>query len=258
MGILSGICIYPVKSMRRIELESSEVTLRGLENDRLWVVTDADRKALTQRDHHELATFRVEVFGNQLQIRHRDLGLALFSIPKHTPELVKVWNDEVLAVNAGPMVTQWISKALNRPAHLYYMPTDSQRQIDLNFGKENEYVSFADGYPILLANEASCLDLNCLVPMVRFRANLIVSGFNAWEEERWQRVKIGDMEFRAVKPCARCIVTTIDQETGERNGTEPLTTLAKRIDANGKVNFGMNLIPDSTGSVSLGDPVIPL
>jgi len=259
MSIVSGLNVYPVKGMRRVPLTEAVVEKRGLRGDRRWVVTDFDGKSVTQRDFPQLATYEVSLIGEHLQIKHDENGLAM--IPTHTTPTkpVLIWKDTVEAVDAGIMASLWLSKALNSPVRLFYMPETSLRTTDADFSQPGDCVSFADGFPILVSNEASLEDLNSRlaepVPMERFRPNIVVSGFVALAEDNWTRLRISDVEFKAAKPCGRCIVTTIDQDTGERKGEEPLATLARYRLIGKAAVFGMNLIPCGDGVIRLGDPV---
>ncbi len=138
------------------------------------------------------------------------------------------------------------------------MPREVHRQVNLEFGRAGDRVSFADGYPLLLTSEASLSELNrrleTPVPMDRFRANLVVDGSDPFEEDRWARIRVGDVELRVVKPCARCVVTTTDQATGSRS-REPLRTLATFRNEGGRVLFGENLIHDGPGRLRVGNRV---
>ena len=122
-------------------------------------------------------------------------------------------------------------------------------------------MSFADGFPVLVVNTASLDDLNARlaqpVPIARFRSNLVVSGAPPWAEDGWQRLQVGRTAFRAVKPCTRCIVITTDQDTGARApDREPLRTLASvRGDTDRRALFGQNLVPDTSGRITVGMPI---
>jgi hypothetical protein len=137
------------------------------------------------------------------------------------------------------------------------MPETTRRIVDETYAK-NKIVSFADGYPFMIIGQASLDDLNSRLedplPMNRFRTNFVFTGGKSFEEDNWKKFKIGDVIFKAVKPCARCVITTTDQETAER-APEPLHTLSKYRKIDNKVFFGMNLICESTGEVMIGDKI---
>jgi len=90
--------------------------------------------------------------------------------------------------------------------------------------------------------------------MNRFRTNFVFTGGNSFEEDGWKIFKIGEIKFRAVKPCARCVITTTNQDTAERL-REPLLTLSKYRKFDNKVMFGMNIVCESTGQVTVGDKI---
>jgi hypothetical protein len=164
----------------------------------------------------------------------------------------------VHAAEAEPAAHAWFSRYLGFDCRLVYMDEAAHRPVDPQYAPEGREVSFADGYPLLLTAEASLADLNARldapVPMNRFRPNLVVAGGMAFAEDGWSRVRIGAVPFQVVKPCARCVVTTIDPQTAAQ-GKEPLRTLSRFRRRQGKVFFGENLIPEQPGIVRVGDPV---
>jgi uncharacterized protein YcbX len=122
-------------------------------------------------------------------------------------------------------------------------------------------VSFADGYPYLLASEESLAKLNDKlaepVPMNRFRPNLVVRGLEAADAEmQWTDFQIGGYAFRSVRGCGRCVVTTIDQATAQKNATEPLRTLATYRKQGNKIMFGQNVTGPASGQLRVGDMVV--
>jgi len=174
---------------------------------------------------------------------------------------VTIWNDTVQARPYDDKTNAWFSDALDVKCRLVLLPGESKRPIDSNYAvaPDNE-VSLADGYPFLLIGEGSLADLNSRlkapVPMNRFRPNLVVAGTEAFAEDTWKRIRVGDVEFHLVKPCERCVLTTVDQSIGEKTGKEPLKTLSTYRNQNNKVLFGQNLIAESAGgSVRVGDAV---
>jgi hypothetical protein len=138
------------------------------------------------------------------------------------------------------------------------MPESTFRPVNSHYATDNEQVSFTDGFPFLLISEASLQDLNKRldepVPMNRFRPNLVVSGCEAFAEDSWRQIRIGSISFNVVKPCERCVITTVDQALGIR-GKEPLQTLSQYRRQNGKILFGQNLIHTSLGALQVGDSV---
>ncbi|MFY9931895.1 MAG: MOSC domain-containing protein, partial [Streptosporangiaceae bacterium] len=180
------------------------------------------------------------------------------------PQLkVSVWSSVLVAAAAGPTADAWFSAYLGRPVNLVYLDDPATRRpVSAEFGQDGDTVSFADGYPLLLTTTGSLDDLGRWlaadgdqpVPMTRFRPNVVVAGTRPWAEDRWLRVRIGEVPFRVVKPCGRCVVTTIDQQTGVR-GRQPLKVLGRHRRFGKELVFGQNLIPDRTGVIRVGDPV---
>jgi uncharacterized protein YcbX len=178
----------------------------------------------------------------------------------------QVWRDVVTSSLVGEAADAWFSEALDRKLRLVYLDDPTRRRIDPRYGRPDDRVSFADGYPLLLTNTASLNVLNDWIleggsdeaplPMTRFRPNVVVAGAPPWAEDGWvgRRVRIGAVTFRMPKLCARCVVPTTDQETAER-GREPLRTLARYRNVDNRLLFGMNLIPDGTGEIRIGDEV---
>ncbi|HBL54839.1 MAG TPA: hypothetical protein DDZ36_02830 [Deltaproteobacteria bacterium] len=139
------------------------------------------------------------------------------------------------------------------------MPDHSNRPVDPDFAVGEYQAAFSDAYPLLLISEASLNDLNNRLPepvaMKRFRPNLVVNNTKPYEEDSWKKIIIGECEFQVVKPCSRCILTTVDPETGEFSGKEPLRTLATYRKQSGNVMFGQNLIATIKGKLEVGMPV---
>jgi uncharacterized protein YcbX len=245
--VLSEINIYPVKSLGGISLSSATVQERGLQYDRRWMLVDAQNQFMTQRKIHKMALVKVSLHPNHLQADM--MGKPALYIPflPQTNETiaVTVWEDICQAVVVSQEANEWFSKALEMPCKLVYMPDDSLRPVDQRYAKNSDIVSFADAYPFLLIGQASLNDLNQrlpeAVPMNRFRPNLVVTTDIPFDEDQWKSIRIGETIFHLVKPCARCVLTTIDQQTGIA-GKEPLKTLSGYRNFSNKVLFGQNLL----------------
>ncbi len=263
---LSGIFIYPVKSLGGISLPAAELTPRGLRHDRRWLIVDERNRFLTQREHAEMALLAVESAYNGFLLRHRQRPelLPLYIPFEAAPDktlFVTIWDDMVFAWRGTPEADAWLSEALGRACKLVYMSDMVRRDADSGKPELNPpgtLVSFADGYPYLLASEESLAKLNAQlaepVPMDRFRPNLVVRGLPADAERLWADFQIAGQPFRAVRECGRCVVTTINQETAEKNpATEPLRTLAAYRKVGNKIMFGQNVTGPANGRVQVGD-----
>jgi hypothetical protein len=174
---------------------------------------------------------------------------------------VVIWEDRLEAHLVDEEISQWFSDVLGIDSRLVFMSETARRELKPKYAVNNETVSFADGMPYLLISQASLNDLNVRldnpVPMDRFRPNIVISGGVPFQEDDWDTVEIGDARFKITKPCARCVVTTINQQNGQKS-KEPLTTLSTFRNVNGKVNFGQNMLLLDGNNVCVGDTVKPL
>ncbi len=259
---LVEIRCYPVKSLRGHSLQEASLERIGLAGDRRWMIVDETGKFVTQRQIPKLAQIDAVPTARGVALRHATFGALDVEFPnEHAPtETVVVWRDAVPArvvEPAGP----YLSALLEKPVRLVYLQDLSERRVDPTFGRAEDRVSFADGFPLLITSTASLEDLNRRLPqpiaMDRFRPNLVIVGAPAWAEDTWRQVRIGRLSFRIVKPCARCAIPTLDPLTGEAlEGNEPLRTLSQfRRAANGGIIFGQNAIPDDVGALSVGKAV---
>ena len=259
---LSGLFIYPIKACAGIALEQADVVERGLAFDRRYMLVDRTGTFITQRERPQLCRVATAFEGERLLVS--TLGKAVLVLPRQPApssalkrQPYRVW-DSVGSALPHPEGSRWFSELLNDELSLLYMPDSERREVNPNRARPADIVSFADGYPLLLISEASLRDLNQRlvepVEMRRFRPNLVISGCEPYAEDGFVQLRVGGLAFRGVKRCERCVVTTIDPETGE-SSKEPLRTLSNyRLD-DGKVWFGMNLIPDACGTLRLGDSV---
>ncbi len=256
--ILDAIHIYPVKGLRGFPVQEAVVEPWGLQGDRRWMLVDTAGRYLTQRDLPGMA--RIAATPDAGGITLSAGGMAPLHVPvPHVSVEVLVWRDQVQAQASGTDAAAWLSRALGQPCRLVHMGDPAAaRCVDPRFARPGDHVSFADGFPVLVVNAASLDDLNARmaqpVPMDRFRTNLVVSGAPAWAEDGWATLRVGPVPFRGPKTCGRCVVVATDQATGARpRDREPLRTLtAFRRGEDGRVIFGMNLIPDGGGRISVG------
>lgn len=258
---LTHINIYPIKSLGGISLQSSEVEERGLKYDRRWMLVDESDKFITQRSHPQLSLIKTEIKNGVLTLSHKQNKLPVIRlplIPYNSEEVnVKIWDDNVTALKYYGEINDWLYKATKIKTTLVFMPDEAKRAVNPEFA-QGKIVSFADAFPFLIIGEESLSELNNRinrpVPMNRFRPNFVFSGGEPFDEDNWQQIKIGNIDFKIVKSCARCVITTIDQYTGEKEN-EPLAALAKFRNVNGKVLFGQNMVAENCGVVSVGDEV---
>ncbi|MER6636033.1 MOSC domain-containing protein [Streptomyces microflavus] len=266
--VLRSVHVYPVKSLAAHTPGEAAVEPWGLDGDRRWMVVDKASRAITQRQQPFLARISAVLLAGG--------GIAL-DAPGHPPLRVDVpgpenmisvelHRDTVTVAEAAAEAHLWFSEVLGSETRLVHLDDPARRRpVDPAFARPGDMVSFADGYPLLLTTTASLDALNDLIaagdrphegplPMDRFRPNVVVGATEAWVEDGWRRIAIGDVPFSVVKPCGRCVITTTDQRTAER-GREPLLTLARHRRTGNQLLFGQNLIPDGTGTIRAGDPV---
>jgi uncharacterized protein YcbX len=263
---LSEINIYPIKSLAGISLKESKITRRGLEFDRRWMLIDGKNKFLTQREFPKMAAIKVGILPDGLQISSNGSNLSIpFETPTGAAETVQIWQSRCKANIYENVVNEWFSDILRSNCKLAVMPAETERKVSYYYRvKKDDHVSFADGYPFLLIGENSLARLNDklkeALPMNRFRPNFVAADSEGFAEDAWKKIRIGETVFHIVKPCARCVITTIDQVKGEKQGTEPLKTLAAfrtpKRSIRKKILFGQNLIAENEGDVlRVGDEI---
>lgn len=260
---VTGLFIYPIKSLRGISLQEAVVTSRGFQYDRQWMLVDENNRFLSQREFAVMALLEPEIIGDMMIIHNRQreqppLSLALHPVVGETI-MVNVWSDRCRAAVSGKEADEWFSSALGMNCRLVYMPESTNRRVDGRYAHAKENTMFSDGYPFMMIGESSLEDLNSRLeiplPMNRFRPNIVFAGGQPYQEDEMKSFRINNMNFAGVKLCARCNVTTIDQET-TLTGKEPLKTFASYRRKNNKVYFGQNLLCDATGKISLGDELM--
>jgi len=257
---VGGLYCYPVKSCRGTSLGAAVVGPRGIAADRQWMIVDERGEFRTQREVPRMALVSPRLIDGVLEMTAP--GMPTLNVSPGTQRErthVVVWDDHCAAVDEGPRAAEWLSAFLEVPCRLVRIPDDEIRRVDPRYAGPDDQVGFADGFSFLLTSRASLDELNrrlsAPLPMNRFRPNVVVDGPEAFEEDRWKRIRIEGITFAVVKPCARCAITTTDQHTGERSH-EPLRTLATFRHVMGRgVMFGQNLIHDRSGVLHLGAEV---
>jgi uncharacterized protein YcbX len=258
--ILSEIWIYPIKSLGGIRLTDSKVFEKGLEHDRRWMLVNENNQFMTQRDVHKMSLFKQSLTNSEVTVSFANASLNIPFVHSllETPIETKVWDDGVTVFEINTEYSEWFSNYLNVRCKLVAFPESGTRPVHADYKLKDEHVSLADAYPLLIIGQSSLDDLNSrleeAVPMNRFRPNLVFTGGEPYEEESWRDFKIGANRFVGVKPCARCIVTTINQATGEK-GREPLLTLSKYRRQGEKILFGQNVIPVDYNEIHEGEEI---
>ncbi len=266
---VTGLFRYPIKSCRGQALAVADFDARGVLHDREFVVVDAGGKFLTQRQVPRMALIVPELVAGGLRVSAPGMEPIAFTRQVEGRRIaVEIWKDEAGGVDQGEEIAGWLSAFMGRPVRLARMAEDHVRQVDQTYARPEDQTGFSDGYPILLVSEESLVELNrrlaeggeATLPMDRFRPNIVVAGGDPNEEDTWGDVRIGGdgaeggMTLHGVKLCARCAITTTDQQTAE-TGKEPLRTFAGYRKFPRGVMFGQNMTFDGTGNIAVGDGV---
>ena len=261
---VSGLYVYPIKSCKGIELKEASFDKRGIVHDRAWGIVNKEGNVLTQRDLPAMALLEPTPEENGQGLGLIAPGMTPISIPapdqeEKTGTSATVWSDLCQALDYGDMAAAWLSEYLKLPVRLVRISESEKRPVGKKGASYKEStVNFQDVYPLLIISEESLNQLNSEletpVRMNRFRPNIVVKGTETYGEDSWRQIKIGNLKVDVVEPCARCVVTTIEQETGDK-GSEPLKTLAKTRLSGNKALFGQNAIHINLENISIGDRV---
>ncbi|MBM4428163.1 MAG: MOSC domain-containing protein [Chloroflexi bacterium] len=257
MITLTNLTYYPIKACRGFDVPASNIQRMGLEHDRRMMVITPDGGFLTQREHPRLALITPSLKNEALTLSAPNFDSLQIGIQKTgTPTPVEIWESKgVDAIDQGDEAAAWLSDWLGISVRLVHIADGFKRKLNPNYAiNTDDHTGFADGYPILIISEESLQDLNgrldSALPMNRFRPNLVVKGCKPFAEDMWNRIRIGAVEMALVKPCPRCVVTTIDKETLKKN-KEPLKTLSKYRNHELGAIFGMNTIPLNEGRIEI-------
>lgn len=260
MITLSKLYVHPIKSMRGLQLSQAQVLPSGLAFDRALMVTETDGTFITARQNPQMVTFTPALLPNGIALTGPDGESILVRwedfIDLQQP--TEVWGNHFSAQVAPPQINDWLSRYFKRAVQLRWLGNELSRRVKHH---PDIPLTFADGYPFLLINEASFQNLQQRAPnairIEQFRPNIVVSGAKAFDEDSWLVIRIGEVIFDLVKPCSRCILTTVSTDRGRKHPAgEPLKTLQSfRTADNGDVDFGMNMIARSGGIIRQGDRV---
>lgn len=280
--------------MGGIAVDRARVTDRGFFPDRRWMLVDPDHVFMSQREWPSMALFNMQLLPDALRVvsvLHPDpLEIPFWPSSGESADVrvssgesadvrlasgesadvrassgesadVRIWDDVCRANFVSVQADDWFATALGTPCRLVYMPDETSRVTDPKYVPEGGLTSFADAFPFLLIGQASLDDLNSRLetplPMNRFRPNIVFTGGTPYLEDSLGAFTVRDIRFRVVKPCARCVMTTIDQQTAQP-GKEPLRALAGYRAQGNKILFGQNLAHEGVGELAVGDELVPL
>jgi uncharacterized protein len=257
---LSRIFVYPIKSARGIEVEQTELDLSGPVRDRRWMLVNDDGVAITQRTQPRMVLMTPRLEGDELAVEAP--RMTPLQIRSWTGEgewvRVRIWDDELRVPHPDPAYSEWFSSFLGQSCRLVHLPGAVVRPVQPPHNEAPWRVSLADAYPLLVLGQASLDLLNQKlkdpITIERFRPNVVIEGAAPHEEDRWRRVRVGEVELTCVKACIRCAIPLVDPATA-KTGIEPLRTLAQYRKLPDKVQFGQNALVVTPGVLKVGAPV---
>ncbi len=257
---LSKIFIYPIKSLRGIEVTEWTADSKGLVYDRRWMLVDADNQFLSQRKLPRMALISTALTATHLLVSAPEMPDLAIPLAEHSEDqlLAEIWHDHCFTYMVSEAANLWFSSFLEVPSKLVYQPDNCIRQVDQDYAHPADETSLSDGFPFLLVSENSLRALNSKlaepVTMARFRPNLVVSGCEAFAEDTWREITIGTIQFRLPKPCSRCSVPNVDPWTAT-TGKEPIQTLNSFRKWQNKIYFGQNAIHNAAGTLQQRMPI---
>jgi uncharacterized protein YcbX len=256
---VTELYVYPIKSLGRIALKSAQLSDRGFEYDRFWMLVKPDGQAITQRENPKLALFKLSMTADSIFIKYEKAALEIPKISASTAESMTtiLFGNEIMGVRENEAFSQWFSEQLGETVILVRKSLESPRPMKRH---EASKVNFSDCCQYLILGEASLTNLNEKlerpISIHRFRPNIVFSGGMPHCEDDFKTIQIGKSTFEGTKPCGRCTITTIHQDTAEK-GAEPLKTLATYRKAGKKVLFGqyLKLVSAENGRIAIGDEI---
>jgi len=259
--VVKEIYIYPIKSLAGISCQQAFAEEMGFENDRRWMLIDTDNQLITQREYPVLSQFYPQISNGKITITFLQDHEHEFSITENLDDQIytKVWDDKSFVFEVNKTTSKWFSDHLGFECKLVKIIKAGDRQHESSRSKETYNVSFADAYPYLLVGTKSLDFLNEKlqekITVKRFRPNIVISSQNPHEEDDFNTFKIGEVQFKNIKPCGRCIMINNDPQKGIVK-KEPLKTLSTYRNVNNSVLFGTNIVSLNSGIISVGDAVI--
>lgn len=247
---LTSLHVYPIKSCRGIQLEHAQLTETGLADDRHWMLVRPGGRFVTQRELPRMALVATSLNECAVALDAPDMPqLQVSRTQSGDSTAVTVWGFSGRGIDCGEAAAHWFTSFLKTPLRLMRFDASAPRECSPEWtGDAHAVTEFSDGFPILVISHASLAELNSrlpkALPMERFRPNLVIDDVEAFDEDRIHELRGDGIAIRIVKPCTRCVITTTEQSTGERDGVEPLAALKDyRFDPDLRgVKFGQNAI----------------
>jgi uncharacterized protein YcbX len=257
---VAALGVHPVKSLRGLEPEAWWFDARGPRLDRRWMLVDDSGRFISLREEPRLARCRVELLtpddpipGLRLDWDGDRCEVRPVTEPDQPRTTATLWGASRVVMDEGDEVAAWLSDRLDRSVRLHRHLPDQDPWTQPDPPADGATTGLSDGYPVLvLASSTIEAAVGPTYSPRRFRANIVVSGVPAHAEDGWRRIRIDEVELELVKPCVRCVATTVDPETGDRTGTEPLSTLSRTRTWNGRPVLGWNALVRSPGTIRAG------
>ncbi len=259
---IHSLHVYPVKSCQGIQLQQAELVKTGIKFDRHWMVVDKQGNFLSQREHPKMAAIGTNLQTDELVLNHAHgpaLRIPLKQQLKQKQLIpVTIWNDQQQAALVSKEASLWFSEILDQDCDLVYLPDDEKRPVDPQYASKDDQVGFADGFPLLVVSLAIIDQLNEYLQedlnINRFRPNIVLSDCPAHAEDAWTAIIVNHINIHLAKPCSRCVIPSIDQQTSVKH-PNLLKTLARYRRREGKIYVGQNGIHASSGVIRVGDSV---
>ncbi|PHR96791.1 MAG: hypothetical protein COA80_08365 [Leeuwenhoekiella sp.] len=259
---IQSLYTYPLKSAGAVALQQTQVGDLGFAHDREFALVNAENKILTAREKPQLLQVEIDLRADVMLVSAEGSAIEIpLNAEEESVYELELFKKPAFGKAVSGKADEWFSRLFNEPLRLVRLYPQKLRQVSTKYAlKEQHPISFADGFPIHLISEASVADLNTRLeqplPVERFRPNIVISGVEAYAEETWKQVIIGDCVFDVITATPRCSLITIKPETGIFDSNqEPLCSLSAYKKEGNQINFGVYLIPKTTGTIALTDAV---
>lgn len=264
---VSQLFYHPVKSLGSVGAKALQIAQMGPLLDRRFMLVDENGVFITQRECPLMTLIHVSDDSGVLSFSFKNpesnvsdtcsIAWPDFAF-KGEIKNVTLWDDQVEAQLIDHEINAWLSAILSRSVQLVFINDQTHRQVDLEYANKGDSTGFADGFPLLLISQASIdfLAQESGIPLLaqNFRPNIVVQGCEAFEEDQWRKIRIGDIEFDIVKSCSRCVIPSIDLETAEKN-KPVMTVMLKHRRQGKKVYVGQNLIHRGFGDIHINQKI---
>ena len=254
--------LHPIKSTSHINVDQCDILSYGLRHDRQWALFATDGQVITSRTHPKLLDITCQISNGKVSFSYEDVQIVLPPYNHRNYNALQIFSYDAHGYEVSTELNDWFSNYLGQSCKLIHVAEDRERPVlNKHGGQSGDKVGFGDQAPILILSKGSLDDLNNRLAdpltMDRFRPNIIISGAEAYIEDHWDIIQVGNIKLRVIQQCERCVLTTIDHQTKRKHPkSEPLRTLNKyRRGPRGGVVFGVHAVPMSTGSIYLNDEI---